>query len=187
MLFKTESERECDKAIVNIARGDREALAAVYRICGGAVLSVAKSILRDADGAEDVLQETMVRVVRYAGRYRPGSKPRAWVLSIARNCAKDLLASQAPRGSVSLDSEEGEYARNTLSDDKSDFETGVALKDALSTLPQGDAEIVKMKYCCGLSYKEIAAALEIGPAAANKRCQRALKRLRRYFEQELGK
>ena len=53
--------------------------------------NLARWLLRDPSGAEDVVQEAVLRALRHAGGWR-GGEPRAWLLRIVRNAALDRLA-----------------------------------------------------------------------------------------------
>lgn len=183
MLLKDETARACDQAIAAVAQGDKDALTVIYYSYARMICSVAKSILASSDEVEDVLQETMLRVVKYAKTYRAGSNPAAWVLSIARNCAKDLAGAKPPRGSLSLDGEGSEALNRLCADGSLDLEEAVIVHDALKTLSPEETAIVKLKYHYGFSFQEIACVLETNAAAVNKKCQRAVKKLQRYFKE----
>jgi RNA polymerase sigma-70 factor (ECF subfamily) len=53
------------------------------------VFAVALAVVRDRVAAEDVLHDAFVRIWEKAHTYRRGTRPRAWVLAIARNTAID--------------------------------------------------------------------------------------------------
>ncbi|MCH5183700.1 MAG: RNA polymerase sigma factor [Oscillospiraceae bacterium] len=183
MLFGDDTKRACDQAIAAIAQGDKDALTVLYHSYAKMICSVANSILAGSDDVEDVLQETMLRVIKYAKNYRAGSNPAAWVLSIARNCAKDMAANRPPRGSLSIDGEEAESLKALCADGSLDLEEAVIVRDALKTLSPEETAIVKLKYYYGFSYKEIAFVLETTAAAVNKKGQRAIKKLQSYFKE----
>jgi hypothetical protein len=75
-----------DELLRQVADGDMRALEALYRGTRVQVFAVALAAAGDRGVAEDVVQDTFVRVHSAAPRYRPGSRARAWVLTIAR-CA----------------------------------------------------------------------------------------------------
>jgi RNA polymerase sigma factor (sigma-70 family) len=80
-----------DEALLaGLGSGNPEAAAAFIRRFQGRVYGLAVTMLRDPDLAEDVAQETFVRVWRHAATYdaRRGRVP-TWVLAIARNLAID--------------------------------------------------------------------------------------------------
>ena len=85
-----------EQLIMNIARGDRDALAEVYLQHKGAVYAFALSMLRQAQAAEDVMQETFLQLWNAASTYVPrGQSALPWLLGITKNTAlKHLRASQ---------------------------------------------------------------------------------------------
>src|SRR5215467_5172648 len=71
------------------------ALEALYRRMRVRVFAVALAVAGDRGIAEDVMQDTFVRVYSAAPGYRPGSRARAWVLTIARHLALDAMRRRA--------------------------------------------------------------------------------------------
>jgi RNA polymerase sigma-70 factor (ECF subfamily) len=84
---------DAEAALEAIAAGDMDALEWLYRELRVPVFAVALAITADRGLAEDVLQETFLRVYTRARTYRPGSTPRAWMVEIARNLALDTVRS----------------------------------------------------------------------------------------------
>lgn len=86
---------ELEALIGGIAAGSREDLAELYRRTRAAVYGLALSYLKNGAEAEDVAQDTFVKVWAAAPSYRPQGKPMAWLLTIARNLALGRLRSAA--------------------------------------------------------------------------------------------
>lgn len=86
---------ELEALIGGIAAGSREDLAELYRRTRAAVYGLALSYLKNGAEAEDVAQDTFVKVWAAAPSYRPQGKPMAWLLTIARNLAMGRLRSAA--------------------------------------------------------------------------------------------
>lgn len=76
-----------DRLMVGLAAGDEEALRKILRRHGDGVLNFLVQLTGDRDGAEDLTQETFLRVYRHASRYVPGGGFRAWIYTIARHLA----------------------------------------------------------------------------------------------------
>src|SRR5215470_20062583 len=79
-----ESEAEL---MQRMARGDRDAFAALYRRLERPLFGYLMKLVRDRDVAEDVLSETMLEVWRQAGRFEGRSSVSTWVFSIAHHRA----------------------------------------------------------------------------------------------------
>lgn len=73
-----------ESLLLDMTRGDQEALAQLYHRTRTAVFGLALSYLKNRHDAEDVTQDTFVRVWENAPSYRPQGKPMAWLLTIAR-------------------------------------------------------------------------------------------------------
>ena len=173
-------DKQCDAALKDIANGDKSALEVIYKAYARLIISAAFQILQSKEDSEDVLQDVMIKIASNASSYKPGSSPRAWVAAIARNTALDKARSR--RANVSLD----EYTDTDLPEQLiyEDSEEKRQLGEALRSLPPDDRVIVDLKIYGGLKYKEISAALDITPAAAQKRYERAIDKLRTYFEEK---
>lgn len=163
---------ECEKAILRIADGDKDALKIIYKHMHRQIYAVAYSVLRDFSSADDVVQETFVRILEKAFSYRRGTNPRAWVLSIARNIAIDLVRHRRfEEGSLEEDASESRF-------DESEMLISMEVKRALDILDDTERQIITLKVYSGLRHAEIASLLGITVEASKKKYQRALQKLR---------
>ncbi len=162
-----------DRALRRLAQGDRSALGEIYDLYGRLILSVAYTIVENSPDAEDVLQDTMIELARYADRYGKGNHPRAYILTVTRHIAIDLVRKRKPQ--TSLDD-----AGDRSSDDG--LLEAVEVLDLLRTLSEEERQAVTLHLYAGLSHKEVAKMLEITPSAAEKKYQRALAKLKKHYE-----
>ena len=85
------------------AKGDAEAFERLYAATRSKLYGVTLRILRRADLAEEVMQETYVKVWRHAGDFNPRlASPITWMVTIARNGAFDVLRK---KGEASIEDE----------------------------------------------------------------------------------
>ena len=80
-----------DSLILRVAQGDTQAFSELYLRVHKAVYGFALSIVKNQHDAEDVMQDTFLKVDAAAGSYQSKGKPMAWVLTIARNLALEKL------------------------------------------------------------------------------------------------
>lgn len=79
-----------------VAKSDEAAFERLYRATSGTIYGVLLRILRQPRLADEVMQETYVQVWQTAGQYDPGQMtPLAWMVSIARTKAIDIVRSDA--------------------------------------------------------------------------------------------
>ena len=74
-----------DKLIKDIAKGSMEALHTLYEKINKSVYAFALSITKNPHDAEDVLQETFLKIYQKAKDYTSYDKPMAWIFTIAKN------------------------------------------------------------------------------------------------------
>jgi RNA polymerase sigma-70 factor (ECF subfamily) len=168
--FMTESEGDEHEALLGaIATGDVQALERLYRELRTAVFAVALAVVRDRVAAEDALHDAFVRIWEKAHTYRPGTRPRAWVLSIARNTAIDARRRNARRPPVEHLAEAG----NGLS--------RLTMTEALMTLDAVERSIVALRVLGGLTHAEIANELGLPAGTVRWKYRVALTRLEPLF------
>ena len=92
-----------EEFLKQVALGDREAFHQLYLETGRSVYSFILSILKNPQDAEEVLQETYLKIWTSAGSYKPQGKPLAWMFTIARNLCYMKFRDQKRMADVGLD------------------------------------------------------------------------------------
>lgn len=162
----------CEDAIIAISKGDREALSVVYDSMSRMIFSVALAVTGSTADAEDVLQDTMVGIVKSAHSYKQGTNARAWILSIARNRAIDMVRKR--KNAIPL--EEIEH----LPDPMQEPSCTESVLELLAPLHTEDRQLVMLRLHYELTFEEISDVLGISLSAAQKRYQRAIQKLQKY-------
>ena len=171
----------CDDALIRLANGDMEALTVIYNKLGRRIFMLAFSILHDKELAEDVMQDTFLRLAREAHTYKEKSNAIAFILTVTRNLSLDVLAKRRRKASYecSIDSED------EIADDSACI-CSEKLGDlsALCLLDSDERQIVVMKLDAKMKHKDIAEILKISEDACQKRYRRALDKLKAYYNKE---
>lgn len=170
-----------DEGVIScIALGDRDALAQLYEGTRHAVFGFAISILRNRSAAEDVLQDTYLKVWANAATYRAQGKPMAWILSMTRNLAlmklrekrnRDLPFEEQMDIPFTFDAEEGRLDR-------------IVLELALNTLSEEERQIIMLHSLSGQKHREIAEILQLPLSTVLSKYRRALKKLEKLIKEE---
>ena len=163
-------EKACDSALAALAAGDGKALEVLYDRMGRAILSVAYAVTGNLHDAEDVLSDTLVDAAVGAKGYRCGTAACAWLLTAARHNALDVVRRRSVRLRREAAEEEGAAEEPGFA--------AVEALDLLRTLEPDERETVVLRVCARLPYRDIAAVLGVSVAAAQKRYQRAIAKLR---------
>ncbi len=148
---------EIETLIAKVSLGDQKAFSALYDRTNAKLFGVCLRILRNRASAEDVLQETYVKVWRYAERYASnGTSPMTWLITIARNTAIDKL--RASRDADDIDGVADRLVAAGPTPEQAVVAKGEAGRIAacLSQLEDPRDKAVRGAYLDGLSYAELA-------------------------------
>ena len=185
-----------DQAVVELALKGREtAYRELLRRYERPVLSLIHRMVRDRELAEDLAQDTFVKVLNALDRYRPEFKFSSWIFKIAHNTALDSLRKREV-ATLSLDgapdavSAEAQEATRPMvaSDEQSpaDFaegrELGVHIEAAIARLRPEYATAVTLYHMEGFAYEEIAETMELPLGTVKTFIHRARKELREHLE-----
>ena len=156
------------------------------------ILDYIYMMVKNRDVADDIFQETLIKVVRFVqeGRYTENGKFLSWVLRIAHNQVIDYFRQKNQRNNVS----EGDAAYDILNNQKfsdhtveeklitNQIETDV--RKLIDFLPPEQKEVVLMRYYMGLSFKEIAEQTDVSINTALGRMRYALINLRKLIDEK---
>lgn len=164
-----------------LARGDREAFAALYDACADRVHRYLVVRLGSRADADDVLQETFVRLARTRTSLANVDDPTAYVFATARNesirFTERLGRRSRPRTELAFEEAE--------SDEIQKRESAEWVAAALAGLSPPLREVVELKIYAGLTFREIAEVTGIPQGTAATRYRSALEHLRGRMAKEL--
>jgi RNA polymerase sigma-70 factor, ECF subfamily len=150
-------------------------LRGLYAEHGPALLRYLHRLTGRADAAEDLLQETFVQALRGLERLDAALSPRAWLFAIARHLG--INARQRRRDTLPL-ADEMAKPQERLDPRRE------AMREAIAALPDKQREALQLRLVEGLSYEEIAQALDIPVGTVRSRLHAAVKGLRETLGQE---
>jgi len=185
-------------------QGNDDALDVLYRRHERALLRFIGRFLGSRQAAEDVLQETFLRVYRSAPEYQARGKFTTWLYRIASNLCLNELRQRRSRRFISLnatvsyavtDSESEEVELQDLLPDPSAESPAEALelnetlheiRRALDELPEGQRRVVSLYVCDDLNLREVADALECSVGTVKSRAHYGLRSVREKLERGLN-
>ncbi|MEE2645542.1 MAG: sigma-70 family RNA polymerase sigma factor [Myxococcota bacterium] len=187
-------DRESDEALMlRFQSGDEVAFSHLLERLERPLFFYIYRIVKDREQAEDVLQDTFMRMVQHASSYRPEAPLRAWVYKIAKNRSLDMLR-RKDRRYQSLDApltHEGAFSLLDLIVDEESAE-GSAARDqseirerimrAVDALPELQREVFLLREVDGLKFREIAALKEVSENTIKSRMRYALESLRYHLD-----
>ncbi|HEX7157067.1 MAG TPA: RNA polymerase sigma factor RpoE [Burkholderiaceae bacterium] len=178
------SERDADWQLVSrVQRGDKRAFELLVSKYQRRILRLLSRMIRDPADIEDVAQEAFIKAYRALPNFRGDSAFYTWLYRIAINTAKNHFAAQGRRapGSVPTEVEDAENAedaaqlRDVATPDAVFLskQIGEAVNRAIEQLPPDLRTAIVLRELEGLSYDEIAAAMNCPVGTVRSRIFRA--------------
>jgi RNA polymerase sigma-70 factor (ECF subfamily) len=174
------------------ARDEDEAVENLVRDHARLVYRIAYAILRSHHDAEDAVQETFLRVLRYSRRLAAVDNPKTWLARIAWRVSIDRSKRRSRKREIPLENSDRQFdeiaAADTSADDALDSaRIGAALEKLISALPKNLREPLILSTIEEMSPREAAAVLGINEAAVRSRVFRARQILREKLTAHAGR
>ena len=162
-----------------VRRGEVAGLTPLFDRHSRRLFGFLRGLLGSPGAAEDMVQETFLRVLRHRESYREGRAFMPWLLGIARNVAWAHLERQGrmPASEMPELAAAGSLERRHLERERAD-----RLSRALSELPAKDREVLLLSYFDGFKHREIAELVGSSPGAVKVRIHRARQALRQHLD-----
>ena len=175
--------------IARAKNGDNDAFGELVILYEKNVYNLALRLCRNEEDALDLSQDIFIRVYKALPFFKAESKFSTWLYSIASNACIDFTRREAKRKTQSIDDES--FADlpdlSNLPEDRAiQNELSGYISDALSSLSPEHREVIVLRELDGLSYSEIADALDIEVGTVKSRICRARERMCAYLGNKIG-
>lgn len=178
------SEREVDQALVErVQRGDKRAFELLVSKYQRKIFRLLSRLIRNPAEIEDVAQEAFIKAYRALPNFRGESAFYTWLYRIAINTAKNHLVAQGRRAPTTTETEVEDAENFDDADQLRDYNTpdamllsrqvGEAVNRAIEKLPEDLRTAVVLRELEGLSYEEIAEAMNCPIGTVRSRIFRA--------------
>ena len=175
-----------DQLMARGAQGDEEAFRLLVTRWERPVFAFLERMLGSREEAQDLGQETFVRMFEQAGRYRATGRFRSWLFRIAGNLARSRLRRRKIVGWVPFDAFRHDRASEAPGAEEQTLrgERRQAVRAALARLPRRQREALVLRRYHDMSQEEIAAAMNTTVAAVESLLSRAMATLRIRLTEE---
>lgn len=187
-----------DADLVALAQEGREAaFRELVRRYERPVFSLIFRMVRDRETAEDLAQDSFIKVLNHIDRYRPEFKLSSWLFKIANNVAIDFLRRRhldtisldgsphaATQAEIEATSFDVAVRQETALEEMEAKELGSAIERAISSLRPEYRSCILLRHVEGRSYEEIAATLDLPLGTVKTYIHRARHQLREALEGE---
>jgi RNA polymerase sigma-70 factor (ECF subfamily) len=157
---------------------DNTTITELMNLYGNDILRMCILYVKDYHLAEDITQETFIKVYQKLDTFKNESNIKTWITSIAINNCKNAIK-KANRETTSIEDLMIVYTENFSKSDTSQL-----LSEEVSKLPRKYFEVIMLFYYQELSIKEIAYALKVPQATVKTRLKRAKERLKSTLKEE---
>jgi RNA polymerase sigma-70 factor, ECF subfamily len=181
--------QESDEALMAAyVSGDNGAFELLFARNAPMVFKMGLRALRSPSAASDLVQDTFLHLHRARLNFRPGSRLRPWLATIALNCVRARFRHAGRKKEIALTEELEALLVVDCPEPLARFEAEHARDEitrALRQLPRAQREVIEMHWFRGCSFREIAVALGTTLSAAKVRAHRGYARLRIVLERSI--
>lgn len=186
------SVRLTDEALVaSYAEGSNEAFDILLNRYRSKVFSYIFHIVKNQDVADDIFQETFVKIIMTIkqGRYVETGKFSAWVTRIARNLVIDYLRQEKSENLISIDNDDvdilnrRDLSDSTIEDNMVQTQICNDIRRLIHSLPDSQRNVIEMRFYQNMSFKEIADATNVSINTALGRMRYALMHIRKLAKE----
>lgn len=144
-----------------------------------------RGIVLDHDDADDVLQNTFIKVFRNIGSFKGDSKLYSWMYRIATNESLQFLKVKSRKLGVSSQELQEHTAKNLQADVYFEGdEIQYKLQQAIATLPEKQKLVFNMKYFEAMKYEEISEILDITVGGLKASYHLAVKKIESFLKED---
>lgn len=166
-----------------IRQGDQAAMGSLYDKYAGALNGVILKVVPEQARAEEILQDSFLKIWRSASSYDPAKgRVFTWMLNIARRTAIDVLRSAEYKGSTKVQ-ELGKAVYRTGSDELRAQVDHIGVDRLLGGMAAEQLEVIRMAYYEGWSQQEIAERTGLPLGTVKSRTRAALLHLREAMKE----
>lgn len=178
------SERDIDQLLVErVQRGDKQAFELLFTKYQRKIGRLVSRLVRDQAEIEDVTQEAFIKAYRALPQFRGDSAFYTWLYRIAINTAKNYLVSQGRRAPTSTENDAEEAETFDDADQLRDInspeslmmsrQVGETVNRAIDALPEELRTAIQLREIEGMSYEDIAVAMQCPIGTVRSRIFRA--------------
>ena len=142
-----------------------------------------RKIVISHDDADDVLQNTFIKIFRNIDKFKGDSKLYTWMYRIATNESISFLNSKAKRNHVSNETLNENALQNLVADVYFEGdEIQLKLQKAIAQLPRIQQLVFNMRYFDDIKYKDMSSILETSEGALKASYHIAVKKIKTYLQ-----
>lgn len=173
-----EMRRQINIFIVQVSQGNTFALEGLSRLVSARMLSIALSIVKNRATAEDVVQDSFLKIVNNAHQFKPQTNGYAWICKITQNVALNVLRKEGRWRSENID----DFFNLSSEEDVAEKSTSkLLLRRALHSLTDFEKRVIYQKYFMDFTVRDSAKSLGKSKSAVQRAITSAEVKLKNYI------
>lgn len=168
-----------------IAAGDNDAFTQLYYASYRQIYGFLLSLTKNKEDAEDLMQNTFIRIRNGSHLYKKQGTPMAWMCTIAKNQYLDFVRKYGKNRSVDFGEVENYVSEGFApsGENTGNVENKMLLETAFSILDKQERAIVTLHMINGLKHREIAELTGMPISTVLSKYNRSLKKMKRMIEE----
>lgn len=173
---------QLNNLVAAVANGYADCLDGIYLAAGGQMFAVAQGIVRDRSIAEDVVHDSLIKIAKYAHKYKKGTSALGWIMTIVRNTALD--AARKRNREVSVDEM---YSLSSSDYSPEGKDSAIALESAIAKLNDIEKKVIYCRYYLDMTVRETAAQLLMSKSAVQRTQENAENKIKLFLSGTNGR
>ena len=174
-----EMRKQINTYIVQISQGNTYALDALSHLVSARMLSIALSIVKNRMTAEEVVQDSFLRIVRSAYLFKPHTNGYAWICKITQNVALNALRKESRWRTENIDNF---FNISSVDDVAEQSTTQLALRQAMQGLTDFEKRVIYQKYFMDFTVRDIANSLGKSKSAVQRAITSAEEKIKNFLK-----
>ena len=167
-------------ALSLITNGDEKGIDIIYKTMGKVMFVIAKGITNDNFISEDVIQDSLLKIVQSATKYKKGSNGYAWICKITKNTALNTIKTLNNNPTIDIDEFKNISDDNDLTNKS---HTQLLVEQLMNSLtPPIVKQMIYMKYFLDMSVREIAKEIKKSKSYVSKEIQKAEEKMKNLIK-----
>lgn len=167
---------QLNNLVAAVADGYADCLDGIYYAAGGQMFAVAQGIVRDRALAEDVVHDSLIKIAKYAHKYKKGTSATAWIMAIVRNTALDIARKR--HREVSVDEMYSLSSSDYLPEGR---DNAISLESAIAKLSDSEKKVIYCRYYLDMTVRDTAAQLKMSKSAVQRTQENAENKIKLFL------
>ena len=192
---RSTNSSEEENLLISYRNGSEDAFNTIIKKYGNQLYNFILRLVGNHEAAEDIFQDTFIRVLRNIERYKPKAKLLTWLIQIAKNLCFDYFKKENLRAHQSLSAESGsdEYSLESFIEDSNQpqpqnlmilEEDRMLVREAIEKLSAKKKEVILLRIYESLPYRDISQITGDPEGTLKYRVYEAVREIAAYIEKK---